>query len=168
MNDIYADCTLFELYELLHANTKIECPMSLETLAIQAEKANIMPKDLEVSQPPIWLPEKGRYDEYSITIRDENDKVIFRIMEDDIIIMPDDTRNSRCQIQEFFLDDKDDVDAGIYYIEDDDVLRDMLTVALVDLETNEEFTMSAWDFLIVVDCEDIVYEKSKWLEYMNK
>ena len=166
MNDKYADCTLFELYELLHTkNIKIECPMDLETLAIMAEKANIEPKDLEVSMPPNWVPEKGRYDEYCIRIQDENNAVIFCIMETDSIKMHD---GVKYEISEFFLDDKDDVDAGIYFIEDDDAARDMLAVRLIDLETNDEITMSAWDLLNLIDCEDIVYESSRWLNYVNK
>lgn len=165
MNEVYNDCTLFELYEMVHCNSKIECPMTCETLAIQAEKANIMPKDLEVSQPPIWIPEKGRYDDYCICIQDEHANSIFRIMPGDIIIMPD---GVRCAINDIYFDDKDDVDAGIHYIEDDDVARDILVVSLIDLEKEEDFTMKAWDFLMTLDCEDIVYEASKWLSYVNK
>jgi hypothetical protein len=166
MNDKYADCTLLELYELLQAkNIKIECPIEFKTLAIMAEQANIEPKNLEVSMPPIWVPEKGRYDEYCIRIHDENGTVIFRIMEGDIIIMSD---CARCVVQEFFFNDKDDVDAGIYYIEDDDVARDMLTVCLINLDTNREIKMCAWQLIKLIDCEDTLYESSRWLDYINK
>jgi hypothetical protein len=85
-------------------------------------------------------------------------------MQSDIIIMPD---GNRYVIDELYYDDKDDVDAGIYYM-DDDIARDMLVVSLTEFETQKEIRMKAWDFLLLVDCENIVYERSGWLHYVNK
>jgi hypothetical protein len=158
------DYTLFEMYEHVYGKGKIECPMSWDTLADIALKLQIIPKELGDCKPPLWVPEMSKYDELSICIRDKNGKVLFRIMQSDIIIMPD---GSRYAIDELYYDDKDDVDAGIYYM-DDDIARDMLVVSLLDLETQGETKMKAWDFLLLVDCENIVYESSLWLDYVAK
>lgn len=156
----YSKFTFFELYSvLIHEGHKVHCPVNWYDLAKLADDMKIPVKTSD-SLPPLWIPEVGRYDELGIRIYNPS----FRIMEDDMISI----NGMRHLVDSIYFDDKDDVDAGLYFIEDDDAARNMCVVRLENLLTNEKITKTAWELVYMIDSREIIYEKSRWLEYVNK
>jgi hypothetical protein len=159
----YGNYNFFEMYGILRSqNKRLECPLSWRSLIDEADKMKIPTKSTE-GVAPLWMPSYGRYEEMSIRIYNPS----FHVMEGDIIVV----NNDRYKIDTIYLDDKEDIEAGVYYNEDSENTREMCVVSLKNMGTEEEITMTAWDLLYMIDTDvtvDIVYEKSKWLEYINK
>ena len=155
----YDNYGLFEIYNLLKTkNIKITTyDMNWYTLIDIAKKNNIQPKNIKDSiMDPQWYLMRDRMDIFSITLVFPK----FEIIQYDIIEMPD---GFKYDINEIYL-----TDDSVYATDDDDAIRDNCMICLENLNTGDFIDVNAYDFMYALNCQDIQYIQSNWLDYVNK
>lgn len=157
----YQDHSLFELYSiLLENNIKVDVTqLSWGGLIDMVCKHNIEVPDASYSAPE-WMLEMGRYEEFAIRINNP----MFYIMENDIFRGTD---GKRYLVDTIYFDN-DDITVFYDNNNSDEDVRNACRVTLTDIKTGQQKFMTGWDFLRTIDCLDIQYEKSRWMEYVNK
>lgn len=160
MSPDLAGYTLFELFKILEEkgiqiHTQIMNWRSMVSI-IRSRDIQLPSKPIDIENTePDWMIERGRYDQYAIRMND----IEFMIMENDIIIGPDDVK--------YLITDIYFQDPSVWWSDDDKKIKNSCQVTMMDMNSSNIFIVKAQDIVFMVDCEDIDYEKSTYLDTKN-
>lgn len=155
----YDNYGLFELYrEIRKRRIKITTDMmNWNNLVTVAQNVNIPQKHiLESIVIPSWYVMRDRNDEMSISLVHPK----FEIMQGDIIIMPD---GFNYEINEIYF-----LDPDVYEDDDADVINETCRICLANIHTLEFIDIKISEFLFDINCKDVQYTESNWINYLHK
>lgn len=154
----YDNYGLFEIYGLIKQKQKIYIDMMNWNVLIDiARKLDLPQKHInDTILEPSWYLMRDRYDIMSITLVYPK----FEIFQGDLIRLSD---GYTYEINEIYL-----MDFDLYGTDDEDAIRDDCKVCLENVDTGDFMDMSGRDFIFELDCKDIQYIDSNWLNCINK
>jgi hypothetical protein len=155
----YDNYGLFELYDKLKkAGAKITTEMMNWNDLLKIAKHLDIPQK-HMNEPvirPSWYLMRDRNDVMSITMVYPK----FEILNYDVIRMSDGFTYS---INEIYL-----LDPDLYATDDEDAIQENCRICLENIDTGEYTDIKTTEFLFELDCNDIQYIESNWLDFVNK
>jgi hypothetical protein len=155
----YNNYSLFEIYGLLkQKNQKIYTDMMNWNILIDiAKKLDIPQKHFKADiLEPMWYLMRDKDDIMSITLVYPK----FEIVAGDLIRLSD---GFTYEINEIYL-----MDFDLYCTDDEDAIRNDCMICLENIDTGDFCDMKGSGFIFELDCNDIQYIQSNWLDYVNK